>query len=77
MRFLLDESADFRLSPHLLKQGHDVWTVARDYTRSLPDVDVLAIARLAFVLREHADRLNHFLVVTDRRVRSRGPSPHS
>ncbi len=45
MRFLLDESADFRLAAFLAERGHDVTTVARDYPRALKDREVLAIAR--------------------------------
>jgi predicted nuclease of predicted toxin-antitoxin system len=44
VRFLLDESADFRLSSFLRSHGHDVTAIAHDYPQSLLDVDVLAIA---------------------------------
>jgi predicted nuclease of predicted toxin-antitoxin system len=44
MRFLLDESADARLLPHLIAQGHDVTRIATDYPAGLPDDQVLAIA---------------------------------
>lgn len=44
MRFLLDESADFRLASFLRSRGHDVTAIAHDYPQSLLDVDVLAIA---------------------------------
>ncbi len=44
MRFLLDESADYRLSAFLNGQGHDVTAIAHEYPHSLSDIDVLAIA---------------------------------
>jgi predicted nuclease of predicted toxin-antitoxin system len=45
MNFLLDQSADFRLIPHLRQLGHDVQVISRQYPAGLPDEDVLAIAR--------------------------------
>lgn len=45
MKFLLDESAELRLSSLLRREGHDVKAVARDYPHGLPDDDVLALAR--------------------------------
>ena len=45
MKFLFDQSADFRLIPHLRQLGHDVTAISRNYPHSLPDDDVLAIAR--------------------------------
>jgi predicted nuclease of predicted toxin-antitoxin system len=45
MEFLLDQSADFRLIPHLRNLGHDVHVIFRNYPPSLLDEDVLAIAR--------------------------------
>ena len=45
MKFLLDQSADFRLIPHLRQLGHDVHVISRDYPPGLPDEDVLTIAR--------------------------------
>jgi predicted nuclease of predicted toxin-antitoxin system len=44
MKFLFDQSADFRLIAHLRSLGHDVSVVSRDYPPGLADVDVLAIA---------------------------------
>jgi predicted nuclease of predicted toxin-antitoxin system len=44
MRFLLDQSSDARLIPHLLSLGHDAIRVGRDYPARLPDVEVLRIA---------------------------------
>jgi predicted nuclease of predicted toxin-antitoxin system len=44
VRFLLDESADFRLLGHLTDHGHDVTAISRDYPQSLSDMDVLSIA---------------------------------
>jgi predicted nuclease of predicted toxin-antitoxin system len=45
MKFLLDQSADFRLIPHLRHLGHDVQVISRNHPPGLPDEDVLAIAR--------------------------------
>ena len=45
MKFLFDQSADFRLIPHLRQLGHDVQAISRNYPPGLPDEDVLAIAR--------------------------------
>jgi predicted nuclease of predicted toxin-antitoxin system len=45
MKFLFDQSADFRLIPHLRERGHDVEAVSRHYPPGLADEDVLAIAR--------------------------------
>jgi predicted nuclease of predicted toxin-antitoxin system len=45
MKFLLDQSADFRLIPHLRQLGHDVHVISRQYPPGLPDEDVLAISQ--------------------------------
>jgi len=45
MKFLFDQSADFRLIPHLRKLGHDVQAISRHYPHGLPDEEVLRIAR--------------------------------
>jgi predicted nuclease of predicted toxin-antitoxin system len=45
MKFLLDQSADFRLIPHLRELGHDVSAISRHYPPGLADDDVLTIAR--------------------------------
>jgi predicted nuclease of predicted toxin-antitoxin system len=45
MKFLLDQSADFRVIPHLRQLDHDVQVISRNYPSGLPDADVLAIAR--------------------------------
>jgi predicted nuclease of predicted toxin-antitoxin system len=45
MKFLFDQSADFRLIAHLRKLGHDVSAVSREHPSGLADEDVLAIAR--------------------------------
>jgi predicted nuclease of predicted toxin-antitoxin system len=45
MNFLFDQSADFRLIPHLRQLGHDVQAISRNYPPGLADADVLAIAR--------------------------------
>jgi predicted nuclease of predicted toxin-antitoxin system len=56
MKFLFDQSADFRLIDHLRGISHDVTAISRDYPHSLADEDVLAIA--------HRER--RILVVADR-----------
>jgi predicted nuclease of predicted toxin-antitoxin system len=56
MKFLFDQSADFRLIEHLRGLGHDVTAISRDYPHSLADENVLAIAR----------RERRILVVADR-----------
>ena len=45
MKFLFDQSADFRLIPHLRTLGHDVAAISRNYPPGLADEDVLTIAR--------------------------------
>src|SRR5713101_1614360 len=45
MKFLFDQSADFRLLPHLRTLGHDVAAISRNYPPGLADEDVLEIAR--------------------------------
>jgi predicted nuclease of predicted toxin-antitoxin system len=45
MKFLLDQSADFRLISYLQERKHDVVAISRDYPHGLADEDVLAIAR--------------------------------
>lgn len=45
MKFLFDQSADFRLIPHLRQLGHDVAAVSRNYPPGLPDEAVLTVAR--------------------------------
>lgn len=42
---MFDQSADFRLIPHLSHLGHDVSAISRNHPPGLPDEDVLAIAR--------------------------------
>ena len=56
MNFLFDQSADFRLMPHLRELGHDVQAISRNYPHSLPDEDVLAIARKEERILVVADR---------------------
>jgi predicted nuclease of predicted toxin-antitoxin system len=56
MKFLFDQSADFRLIPHLRHLGHDVQVISRNYPPGLPDEDVLEIAR----------KEQRILIVTDR-----------
>jgi predicted nuclease of predicted toxin-antitoxin system len=45
MKFLFDQSADFRLIPHLQTLGHDISVISRNYPHGLADEDVLTIAR--------------------------------
>ena len=45
MKFLFDQSADFRLIPHLVSLDHDVHAISREYPAGLVDEEVLAIAR--------------------------------
>ncbi len=45
MNFLFDQSADFRLIPHLRSLGHDVTAVSQNYPHGMADEDVLALAR--------------------------------
>ena len=44
MKFLLDESVEFRLTNYFTRRGHDVTSVAHDHRRALADTEVLAIA---------------------------------
>jgi predicted nuclease of predicted toxin-antitoxin system len=44
MRFLLDESAEYRIATFLRGEGHDVTAIAYEYPHSLSDRDVLRIA---------------------------------
>ena len=56
MKFLFDQSADFRLIDHLRGLDHDVKAISRNYPHSLPDEDVLAIARQEQRILVVADR---------------------
>jgi predicted nuclease of predicted toxin-antitoxin system len=56
MKFLFDQSADFRLIPHLRELGHDVEAISRNYPAGLADADVLAIARAERRVLVVADR---------------------
>ena len=56
MKFLFDQSADFRLIPHLRHLGHDVAAISRQYPPGLADEDVLAIARQEARILIVADR---------------------
>jgi predicted nuclease of predicted toxin-antitoxin system len=56
VRFLFDQSADFRLIAPLRQLGHDVSAISRDHPHSLADEDVLAIARGERRIRVVADR---------------------
>ena len=44
MRFLLDQSSNARLIPHLQRLGHDAIRIGREHPPGLPDVEVLRIA---------------------------------
>jgi len=44
MRFLLDESAEFKIAAFLENEGHDVTAIAHDYPNALSDREVLRIA---------------------------------
>jgi len=44
MKFLLDESAEYRLATFLQEKGYNVTAIGHDYPHSLPDREVLAIA---------------------------------
>jgi predicted nuclease of predicted toxin-antitoxin system len=56
VKFLFDQSADFRLIPHLRDRGHDVTAISRNYPPGLADEDVLAIARQEVRILIVADR---------------------
>lgn len=56
MKFLFDQSADFRLIPHLRQLGHDVAAVSRNYPPGLPDEDVVTVARTERRILIVADR---------------------
>jgi predicted nuclease of predicted toxin-antitoxin system len=56
MKFLFDQSADFRLMSHLRTLGHDVAAISRQYPPGLADEDVLAIARQEARILIVADR---------------------
>jgi hypothetical protein len=56
MKFLFDQSADFRLIEHLRSHGHDVTAISRDYPHGLADEDVLGIARQEQWILVVADR---------------------
>jgi len=44
VKFLLDESAEYRLAAFLADQGHDVTAIAHDCPQALTDVEVLRVA---------------------------------
>ncbi len=45
MRFLLDESAEYRIAAFLSDEDHDVTAIAHEHPPSLPDTEVLRIAQ--------------------------------
>ena len=113
MKFLLDQSADARIIPYLKQLGHDATRIRQTFPESIPDPEVLSLARqekrilitddrdfgelvfrlqqphagviflrlgtyaplslkierLSFVLTNHADQLDQFLVVKKDTVR--------
>jgi predicted nuclease of predicted toxin-antitoxin system len=87
LRFLLDQSADARLIPHLRAQGHDATRIGREHPHGLPDERVLRIAYeeqriliatdldfgdLIVRMRQlHVDRLDRFFVITPQSIRVR------
>jgi predicted nuclease of predicted toxin-antitoxin system len=56
MKLLFDQSADFRLIPHLRGLGHDVTAISRNYPAGLADEDVLELARQEQRILVVADR---------------------
>jgi predicted nuclease of predicted toxin-antitoxin system len=56
MKFLFDQSADFRLIAYLRERGHNVLAISRDFPPGLADADVLAIARQEQRILVVADR---------------------
>jgi predicted nuclease of predicted toxin-antitoxin system len=56
MRFLFDQSADFRLISHLQELSHDVVAISRNYPPGLADEDILTIARTERRILVVADR---------------------
>jgi len=44
VKFLLDESTNYLIAPHLRQLGHEVTAVGQDYPGALKDSQVLAIA---------------------------------
>jgi Domain of unknown function (DUF5615) len=70
MRFLFDQSADFRLIGHLRSLGHEVTAISRDYPHSLADEAVLAIARREKRVLVVADRDFGELIFHQRHVHS-------
>jgi hypothetical protein len=56
MNFLFDQSADFRLIPHLRDLGHNVAAISRNYPPGLADEDILTIARTEHRILVVADR---------------------
>ena len=45
LRFLLDESTNYQIAPHLRQLGHNVTAVGQDYPASLKDRVILGIAQ--------------------------------
>lgn len=60
MKWLLDESADFRLGRYLIQSGHDVSSIVKNYPRSITDQEVLVIAikENRIIITEDKDFIN-------------------
>ena len=67
MKFLLDESAEFRIAAFLRQRGHQVTAIAHDYPASLADEQVLEIARNEDRILITNDRDFGELIIRDRR----------
>ena len=67
MRFLLDQSSNARLIPHLQQLGHDVIRVGREHPPGLPDAEVLRIAHAEGRILITGDRDFGELVFRERR----------
>ena len=76
MKFLLDESAEFRLATFLEGEGHDAKTIAHDFQHSLSDEEVLAIALREQRILITNDRDFGELIVR-RRLGVANPSPNA
>lgn len=56
LRFLLDESTNYQIAPHLRRLGHNVTAIGQDYPASLKDRVILEIAH----------RENRIVITNDR-----------
>lgn len=76
MRFLFDQSADFRLIRHLRHLGHDVSAISRNHPPGLSGEDVLAISRQEQRILLVADRDFGELIFHKREVICSTPALH-